>query len=247
VSYYRTSPHGFPLDQSSLLVALAEQVGVSVENHRLRQRIGDMATLEERQRLARDLHDSITQSLFILTLYASGARDAAQDGELPLAIDFLSRLEHNALHALREMRLLLYELRPHVLEQEGLIRSLEQRFDTVERRAGTDAKVIYRAPQDLQLPHALEREIYYVAMEALNNTLKHAQATALTVRFEIQNSELWMEIQDNGCGFDPQTVSRGLGLHDMQERVERLGGRLQITSEPGAGTRVAVWLDLSPA
>ena len=206
-----------------------------------------MAVLEERQRLARDLHDSVTQSLFILTLYASGAQDAARDGEMALVIDFLSKLEHNAVQALREMRLLLYELRPAVLEQEGLIRSLERRFDTVERRAGTDARVIYQAQEDLQLPHALEREIYYVAMEALNNTLKHAQATALTVRIEIQNSELWMEIQDNGCGFDPQTVSRGLGLDAMQERVERLGGRLQIASEPGEGTRVGVWLDLGAA
>ena len=133
------------------------------------------------------------------------------------------------------------------MEQEGLIRSLERRLDTVERRAGTDATVLYRAPHDLQLPHSLEREIYFVAMEALNNTLKHAQATALTVHLEIQNLELRMEISDNGVGFDPQTVSRGLGLHDMRERVERLGGRLQIASEPGVGTRIGVWLELGAA
>ena len=166
---------------------------------------------------------------------------------MALVIDFLSELERIAHDSFREVRLLLFELRPEVLEQEGLIRSLERRFDTVERRAGTDASVIYQAQEDLDLPHSLEREIYYVVMEALNNTLKHAQATKVTVGIEIRNSELWMEIADNGCGFDLQTVSHGLGLYDMQERVERLGGRLQIASEPGAGTRLMVWIDLGAA
>ena len=145
------------------------------------------------------------------------------------------------------MRLLLYELRPEVLEQEGLIQTLERRFDIVERRAGTDARVIYRGQEDLQLPGTVARELYYVAMEALNNTLKHAQATEVTVGIEIRNAGLSMEVWDNGCGFDPQTVSHGLGLHHLQERVERLGGRLQIASEPGAGTRIMVWLDLGAA
>jgi signal transduction histidine kinase len=247
VSYYRSSPHGFSLDESALLLALAEQVGVSVENYRLRRRIGEMAVLEERQRLARDLHDSVTQSLYLLALYAGGGRDAAQDGDLERAVDLLSALESNALHALREMRLLLYELRPAALEQEGLIRTLERRFDAVERRAGTNATVIYQAKDDLELPPTLERELYYLIMEVLNNSLKHADAAALTVRIDVQHSDLRMEISDNGCGFDPQTVVYGLGLRDMEERVKRLGGRLKITSEPDRGTRVAVWLDLDAA
>ena len=244
VSYYRAAPHGFSLDESSLLLALAEQVGVGLENYRLRRRIGAMAVVEERQRLARDLHDSVTQSLYLLALYAGGGRDAARDGDMERVIDLMSDLESNAIHALREMRLLLYELRPEALEQEGLIRTLERRFDAVERRAGTRATVVYQGQGDLELPQTLERELYYVAMEALNNTLKHAEATAITVSIEIRRSELWMEISDNGCGFDPQTVSYGLGLHDMQERVERVGGRLQIASEPGVGTRIQLWLDL---
>jgi PAS domain S-box-containing protein len=245
IGYYRASPYGFSLDESSLLLAVAEQIGVSVENYRLRQRIGEVAVLEERQRLARDLHDSVTQSLYLLALYAGGGRDAAQDGDIERAIDILTELESNALHALREMRLLLYELRPEALEQEGLVRTLERRFDAVERRAGTDAKVIYQAEDDLELPNALERELYYLAMEALNNTLKHAGATAITIRIDFGRSELRMEISDDGCGFDVQKVKPGLGLHDMEERTERLGGRLEIASEPGAGTTIGVWLDLS--
>jgi signal transduction histidine kinase len=244
VSYYRASPHGFSLDESSLLLALAEQVGVSVENYRLRQRIGEMAVLEERQRLARDLHDSVTQSLYLLALYAGAGRDATQDGDMERVAKLLSELEGNALHALREMRLLLYELQPQALEQEGLIRTLERRLDTVERRAGTKATVRYRGPDGLELPSTLERELYYLAIEALNNTLKHAGATEVAVDLELQCLALRMEVSDNGCGFDAQQVSYGLGLQDMQERAERLGGRLEILSEAGVGTRVVLRVNL---
>jgi signal transduction histidine kinase len=237
-------PQGFSLDESALLLALAEQIGASVENHRLRQRIEDVVVLEERQRLARDLHDSVTQSLYLLALYAGGGRDAARDGDLERVTELLSDLESNALHALREMRLLLYELRPEALEQEGLARTLERRFEAVERRAGMKATVIYQAGEGLEVPHRLEREVYYLAMEALNNTLKHADASAVSVRIQVRPAELWMEISDDGCGFKAREVSQGLGLHDMQERVERLGGRLEIASAPGEGARISVWLGL---
>ncbi len=95
--------------------------------------------------MARDLHDSVTQSLYSLSLFARSGRDAAEEGDTERLITSLSRLEGTALQALREMRLLLYELRPEVLEQEGLIRTLEQRFDAVERRAGMKATIIYQA------------------------------------------------------------------------------------------------------
>ncbi len=244
VSYYRTSPQGFSLDESSLLLALAEQVGVSVENHRLRQRIEAAVTLEERGRLARDLHDSVTQSLYSLSLFARSGRDALEDGDTSRLASNLTRLEATALQSLREMRLLLYELRPAALEQEGLISTLERRFDAVERRAGMKAKVIYQGQEGLELPHVLERELYYLAIEALNNTLKHARASEVTVLIWQSASQLRLEIADDGCGFDPQHVSGGYGLGDMRERVERLGGRLEVSSVPGAGTRTVAWVDL---
>ena len=243
VSYYRAAPYGFSLDESSLLLTLAEQVGVSVENHRLRRRIEAAIASEERGRLARDLHDSVTQSLYSLNLFARSGRDALQDGDTGRLASSLIRVETTALQSLREMRLLLYELRPEALEQEGLIRTLERRLDAVERRAGMTATVTYEAGAGLELPHALERELYYLAMEALNNTLKHAQANEVTVRLSLHATRLQLEIADDGCGFDPQQVSGGYGLGDMHERMERLGGRLEIRSAPGAGTRVEAWID----
>jgi PAS domain S-box-containing protein len=245
VSYYRTSSRGFSLDESSLLLALAEQVGVSVENYRLRQRIEAAATLEERGRLARDLHDSVTQSLYSLSLFARSGRDAAHEGDTDRLDSSLTRLEATALQALREMRLLLYELRPAALEQEGLIRTLEQRFDAVERRAGMAATVAYQAPDGLELPQALERELYYLTIEALNNTLKHARAKEVTVRVWLSATQVQLEIADDGCGFDLQQASGGYGLGHMRERVERLGGRLEISSAPDAGTRIHAWIDLT--
>jgi len=247
VSYYRSSPQGFSLDESSLLLALAEQIGVSVENHRLRQRIEAAVTLEERGRLARDLHDSVTQSLYSLSLFARSGRDAAEEGDTDRLAASLTRLETNALQALREMRLLLYELRPAALEQQGLIQTLEQRFDAVERRAGMKATVVYQGQEGLELPHNMEREFYYLAIEALNNTLKHAQATEVTVLVWQSASRLRLEIADDGLGFDPERVSGGYGLGDMRERAERLGGRLEISSAPGAGTRIVAWVDLLEA
>jgi signal transduction histidine kinase len=244
VSYYRASPQGFSLDESSLLLALAEQIGVSVENYRLRQRIEAAVTLEERGRLARDLHDAVTQSLYSLSLFARSGRDAAEEGDGERLAASLTSLEATSLQALKEMRLLLYELRPEALEAEGLLRTVERRFDAVERRAGTKATVILEVEDELELPPVLERELYYLAIEALNNVLKHAQATEVAVLLRQGASHLRLAITDNGCGFDPQQVSAGYGLGHMRERAQRLGGQLSISSAPGAGTRVEVDVDL---
>jgi PAS domain S-box-containing protein len=245
VSYYRTSPQGYSLDESSLLLALAEQIGVSVENHRLRQRIEEAVTLEERGRLSRDLHDSVTQSLYSLSLFARSGRDAVEEGDTDRLAASLTSLETTSLQALREMRLLLYELRPEALEEEGLLRTLERRFDAVERRAGTKATVMQQAEEGMELRQTLERELYYLAIEALNNVLKHAQATEVTVLLRQSASRLRLEIADNGRGFDPRQVSAGYGLAVMQERAERLGGKLEISSAPGSGTRIVAEVGLA--
>jgi PAS domain S-box-containing protein len=242
ISFYRISAQGFALDEISLLVALAEQVGVIVENYRLRQRIGEIAVLEERQRLARDLHDSVTQTLYGLTLFARSGRDAAEEGDAVRLSESLGELEANSLQALREMRLLLYELLPLALEQEGLVQALHQRFNTVERRAGL--AVSYQAEEGLDLPRPVERHLYHIAIEALNNTLKHSGATEVQVRLAFRGSQLLLEIVDNGRGFDPAHASGGLGFENMRERAQRLGGRLDVVSSPGAGTRVSASADL---
>ena len=133
LSYFRPGDEGFGVDEVALGTALAEQMGLVLETDRLRANAEAMAVLEERQRLARDLHDSVTQSLYSLSLFSRAAREAAEDDDADRLQRNLTEVERNTLHTLREMRLLLYELRPADLEQEGLVRAIELRLE----RGGT--------------------------------------------------------------------------------------------------------------
>ena len=144
------------------------------------------------------------------------------------------------LHALREMRLLLYELRPADLEQEGLVQAIHLRLDTVERRVGLQLEVqITELPP---LPPSFEVELYHVIVEALNNVVKHAAASRLSVELGPAGGQLRLYIADDGNGFDPAQPRGGLGLRNSRERVARLHGQLAITSAPGCGTRLAAMI-----
>jgi signal transduction histidine kinase len=201
-----------------------------------------VTVLEERQRLARDLHDSVTQSLYSLTLLAEGGRRLVKAGNLENAEDYFADLWQIALQSLKEMRLLIYELRPPVLEEEGLVGALQQRLDAVEGRTGMETRLLVDGEGQLAAP--VEEALYRIAMEVLNNTLKHAAATFVTVRVRINDERAELEIVDDGRGFDPEAITDqgGMGLVTMRERTERLGGTLTILSVPGEGTRVEVTL-----
>ena len=141
LSCFRFTDRGYSVDEIALVMALAELMGMLLETDRLRQSARTMAVLDERQRLARDLHDSVTQSLYSLSLFSRAGFEAAKKGDTDRLDYNLTEVERNTLHALREMRLLLYELRPANLEQEGLIRTVELRLNTVERRVGLQLDV----------------------------------------------------------------------------------------------------------
>jgi signal transduction histidine kinase len=244
LSCYRFTERGFSLNEISLGVALAEQMGMVLETHRLRQVAEEVAVLEERQRLARELHDSVTQAIYSLTLFARSSREAAEDGDLARLTGNLREIETSALQTLQEMRLLLYELRAPLPGQEGLAQALEMRLNLVERRAGL--RVTYQV--DLggsTLPHTLELELYRLAIEALNNIIKHANAREITLDLQAANGQVYLKISDDGCGFEPKRLSGGFGLPGMQERVARLGGALDITSAPGQGTKISIEVELA--
>lgn len=228
----------------ALFEAMADQLGVSVENARLYEQREQAATLEERQRLARELHDSVTQSLYSLTLFAEAGRELAGSGHLEGVQHQLVRIGETALQALKEMRLLVHELRPLALERDGLVGALRQRLDAVEGRAGVRARLV--ADSLIELPPAVEEGLYRIAQEALNNALKHASATAVTVRLGAQAGRVELEVADNGCGFDARAGQGqgGLGLIGMRERAEKLRGVLTVVSTPGEGTRVKI--EVSP-
>jgi PAS domain S-box-containing protein len=230
----------FSEEEIALLASIADQVGGVVESARLRQLAEQAAVMDERRRLARDLHDSVTQSLYSLTLLAETGRRSAKAGDLEGVVDYLGRLGRVAQQALKEMRLLIYELRPLALERDGLAGAVQQRLDAVEGRAGVETRLLVE--KDGQLAAPVEEALYRIAVEALNNTLKHAEARLVEVRIRVGDDHAELEVVDDGRGFDPQIVgdTGGMGLITMRERAERVGGTLTILSAPGEGTRVTV-------
>jgi signal transduction histidine kinase len=230
----------FNVEDLALLASVGDQIGVAVENFRLRQQAEQAAVMEERERLARELHDSVTQSLYSLTLFTEGSLELVKNGQLELVEHNLTRIGETAQQALKEMRLLVYELRPLDLEKEGFVGALHQRLATVEKRAGVNARLV--AEELVELSPHLEKELYRITQEALNNTLKHAEATFIAVYLRVVNEYVELEIVDNGKGFEPASDSNrgGLGLLSMQERIEMLGGSLDIRSARGKGTIIHV-------
>ncbi|MCE7987334.1 MAG: PAS domain S-box protein [Caldilinea sp. CFX5] len=225
-------------EEIQLAVAFSGQASLVLENARLRQQVEQIAVQEERGRLARELHDSVTQSLYSLTLLAEGRRRLLNNGRTEGIDEALQELSQLGQQALREMRLLVHELRPPLLEQEGLLGALHQRLNAVEKRAGIDVRLT--TDTLIELPPAVEEGLYRIAQEALNNSLKHAAATAVTIILRNTNQQVTLEVIDNGVGFDPATSNRGIGLHSISERTEKLGGHLTLLSAPGQGTIIRV-------
>ena len=235
MSCYRQADLPFNPYQVTFLSVIGEQLGMAVENYRLRLQVEEVATIQERQRLARELHDAVSQSLYSLVLFAHSGRDALETGDELKLSDSLEQIEVNSLAALKEMRLLLYQLRSLALEEGGLLQAIETRFNLVERRSGIQAEV--RMDTGIPLTARAEQEIFRLITEALNNILKHAGASQVSVIMERKNGQVDLVVTDNGCGFDPSRIYTGMGLQNMRERASNLGGRFEMTSQPASGAR----------
>jgi signal transduction histidine kinase len=209
----------------------------------LRQRERERAVTEERNRLARELHDSVTQALYGVSLYSQAASGQLALGRDEQAAEHLENLQDTAQQALAEMRLLVFELRPPILEEQGLVAALQVRLQAVEGRAGLRTE--FRTDLEARLPLDVEEGLYRIALEALNNALKHARAQNINVYLRQQDppqGTVALTITDDGAGFDPATARQqgGLGLLAMKERAEAIGAALNIGSETGNGTKVSV-------
>jgi signal transduction histidine kinase len=231
-------------DEIALLTSIADQIGIAVENAHLYEQSKQLAVSEDRRLLARDLHDSVTQSLYSLTLFAEAGQRLMRMGDHERVEKYLERLGKTAQDALREMRLMLYELRPLAFQSGKLIEALQQRLDAVERRAGLSAHLITCTLPPL--PPKLEEGIYYIALEALNNVLKHSHSPVVTVTITYEGDVIALTASDNGVGFDLGEVEQrgGIGLSNMRERAEELGGTLYIESFASEGTQVSFRLPL---
>ncbi len=198
----------------------------------------ELVSLQERQRLARELHDSVSQALYGIGLGAYTAREAleSEPEQAMASIDYVITL---AEAGLAEMRALIFELRPESLEVEGLVAALTKQVAVLRTRykLTVEADLGEEPNLSMEMKHAL----YRVAQEALHNIVKHARASMVVLRLAEEANEIILEVRDNGKGFDPAGPFPGhLGLRSMHERVTKMGGTLTIESIPGQGTRVGV-------
>jgi signal transduction histidine kinase len=240
--YYR-APHEFSDEEIRLATAVANQAALAIESARLREQARQAAATAERTRLARELHDSVTQSLYSVTLYAEAAARLLEGGKQETAVGYLREVRDTAQEALREMRLLIFELRPPALEEAGLAGALQARLQAVEARGGMLADLKVDGAQDEALtPMHVRAELYSIVQQALNNVLRHAHASHVWVHLGFCRENVCAEVRDDGCGFvvDDAEESGGLGIRSMRERAERIGAQLTIHSEPGAGTTVRI-------
>jgi signal transduction histidine kinase len=232
--------NGFNETDLELMTLLANQAGIAIENARLYEDAKKMAALEERQRLSRELHDSVTQSLYGICLYAQAAAGKIDLHENGQARQYIDDIQNTAQESLADMRLLIYELRPPVLEKEGLEAAIRSRLMSVEDRAGIKSSLYSNLAG--RLPFETEEGLYQIAREALNNIIKHARAKNISIRIQENGQAISLEISDDGIGFFPATASRHgrLGLTSMQERARSHGWQLKIKSSPGNGTCIHV-------
>jgi signal transduction histidine kinase len=241
----------FDLDDLTMAEELGRRAAMAIDNARLYREVQEaleqaekVAALEERQRLARELHDSVTQSLFSLSLLAEAGRRQIHTATTDQLEGQLKRLRDIAHQSLKEMRLLVYELRQHELEQEGLAGAIKMRLNSVEKRAGIETKLVVEGESGA-LSSKLEENLYRIAMEALNNSLKHSNANVVIVKLRVGEKLVELEINDNGKGFDLAILKEngGLGITSMRERVAQLGGSFDLASVPRRGTAIKIRID----
>ena len=243
LSVSHSEPNYYTPRHAALALAIANQAAVAIENARLYEQAQELAAVEERQRLARELHDSVSQALYGISLGAHTAR-ALLDRDPGKVAEPLSYVLTQAETALTEMRALIFELRPESLETEGLVAALGRQAAALQARHGIEVATDLGDELDLSL--RVKQELYRIAQEALHNTVKHARANRVDMRMHWNAEGFLLEIGDDGAGFDPASAFPGhLGLHSMRERATRLGGMLQIESAPGHGTRIRLQLPAS--
>lgn len=232
----------FPGEKVNILMSAAEQIGIAVERTQLRQQNDQAILVSERQRLARELHDVVTQSLYSLELFINGGIDHAQSGNLNKVQEYFSEIGEITHEILIEMRLLLHELLPLDLKADGLIKAIQNRLDAVERRINVDTEL--NVEEYFELPKEMQMGLYRVTQEALNNAIKHSKAKHVSVRIFANQHRVDLEIIDDGVGFTTKDENAGgMGLLNLQDRVQSLGGKLIIDSTPGKGTKVLAYFE----
>jgi signal transduction histidine kinase len=244
-AFYLTEKEGaaaFNSSDQELIELLAAHAAIAITNARLYERSRELSILSERNRLALELHDVVSQKLFSLKLSAEAAATLL-DRDPPAARVQLDRVRELARDALEELRSLILGLRPADLARDGLLGALGKEVALLRRVHGIDVELHAEGAGSGHSERDVE--VLRIANQALHNAVRHAGARSVVVRLDDNELRLVLEVIDDGVGFDPDRVemrSRHLGLTSMEERARELGGRLEIRSAPGAGTTVRLEL-----
>lgn len=229
----------FSLSQRNILFAMAQVGGQALERTLLTEHAQEMATAQERNRIARDLHDSVNQVLFASTMFAE-ALPSTWERNPEAARGSVKKVVTLNRAAMAEMRKLLLELRPSAIIQTPFVKLLQQLLYAAQGLDEIDADLQYDGPDDQVLHPETQVALYRIAQEAINNVTKHSSAKYLSIAFNGNSVPVRMVIADNGRGFDPARTTMGLGMNTMRERAERCGATFEIDSTPGTGTRITV-------
>jgi signal transduction histidine kinase len=231
---------GYSVEETRILNLFANQVSVAIEVSRLYAQVKNVAVLQERQRIARDLHDSVSQSLYAINLLAKAAVRHMKLGNMPVVQNHLEQLSATSREALGEMRMMIFELRPPLLQEKGLVKAIDARLKSVEERTGH--KIQFTTNLIHKLPEIVEDGIYRIAQESLNNILKYADASTIKVHLSENRKSVRLTVSDDGEGFAVEEAKKkgGLGIRTMQERAQSIGAKLTLQSKPDSGTKVTL-------
>jgi len=228
----------FDAADQAVIELLAAHAAIAITNAGLYERSRELSMQGERNRLALELHDAVSQKLFSLVLTAEAAGEQlSRDPEAARAS--IVRLRTVASEALEELRTLIHELRPPELERDGLCGALRKHVEMLRRLHRVEIEL--EVDDDAGSGGRRDEEVFRVAQEALQNAVRHGVPARLGVRLGHRDGRLVLEVSDDGVGFDPadpELRARRLGLTSMEERAQRLGGALEIRSAPGAGTTI---------
>lgn len=242
-AFYLTDKEGadqFSAQDQRLIEMLAAHAAIAIENTRLYERSRELSAIEERNRLARDLHDSVVQKLFGIALAAQSA-STLLDRSPAQARGQVERLQELAQDAIGELRSLVFQLRPAAIESDGLAAALGKHVEMLRRVHRR--RIELEAEGSARVRPGVDEEVFKIAQEALQNALRHAAAATVEVRLREDDDGVALVVGDDGIGFDPGEAasrSRSLGLTSMEERAQALSGTLSIRSAPGRGTTISL-------
>ncbi len=242
------TPRDFGSREIELLSQLGLQASIALENAKVHYQRQEMGAVSERERLAREIHDSLAQSLGMLRLQASQAAQLLEAGDQSHASQVLKDLDEVAEKAYVEVREAILDLRTAVSVGKGLVPTLRDYLATFGRHCHIETDLVVVPSESFVFPLKVEIQLIRILQESLTNVRKHARASRVMVTFTREGDMAKIVVEDNGKGFDmieaASRAEKGFGLYTMKERAESVGGKLRINSTPGAGSSVSVWVPL---